>query len=81
MNEQKNECGCVCSGFLVKLIEQNNNLIENNKQVMQQSNKVIEQNSQLIQINNEQAAQINHLLEHLDLEDEQELGSRSLDGG
>lgn len=47
---------------------------------MQQSNKVIEQNSQLIQINNEQTAQINHLLEHLDLEDEQELGSRSLDG-
>ncbi|WP_151803975.1 hypothetical protein [Acinetobacter bereziniae] len=67
MNEQKNECGCVCNGLLVKLIEQNNNLIE--------------QNNQLIQINNEQAAQINHLLEHLDLEDEKELGSRSLDGG
>ncbi|MBJ8421896.1 hypothetical protein I6M74_08280 [Acinetobacter bereziniae] len=66
MNEQKNECGCVCNGLLVKLIEQNNNLIE--------------QNNQLIQINNEQTAQINHLLEHLDLEDEQ-LGSRSLDGG
>ncbi|MBJ8552700.1 hypothetical protein [Acinetobacter bereziniae] len=67
MNEQKKECGCVCNGLLVKLIEQNNLLIE--------------QNSQLIQINNEQAAQINHLLEHLDLGDEQEQGSRSLDGG
>ncbi|MDV8155211.1 hypothetical protein [Acinetobacter bereziniae] len=67
MNEQKNECGCVCNDLLGKLIEQNNLLIE--------------QKNQLIQINNEQAAQINHLLEHLDLEDEQELGSRSLDGG
>ncbi|WP_180644771.1 hypothetical protein [Acinetobacter bereziniae] len=67
MNEQKNECGCVCKDLLVNLIEQNN--------------KLIEQNNQLIQINNEQTAQINHLLEHLDLEDEQELGSRSLDGG
>ncbi|WP_335986226.1 hypothetical protein [Acinetobacter bereziniae] len=74
MNEQKKECGCACSALLVMLVEMNN-------QVMQQSNKVIEQNNQLIQINNEQAAQINHLLEHLDLEDEQELGSRSLDGG
>lgn len=81
VNEQKNECGCVCNGLLFKLIEQNNLLIEHNKQVMQQSNIVIEQNNQLIQINNEQAAQINHLLEHLDLEDEQELVSRSLDGG
>ena len=72
MNEQKNECDCVCNGLLVKLIEQNNLLIEHNKQVMQQSNMVIEQNSQLIQINNEQAAQINHLLEHLDLEGERE---------
>ena len=81
MNEQKNECCCVCNGLLVKLIEQNNNLIEQNNQVMQQSNKVIEQNSQLIQINNEQTAQINLLLEHLDLDDEQELGGRSLDGG
>ena len=63
MNEQKNECGCVCRDLLVRLVEMNN-------QVMQQSNKVIEQNNQLIQINNEQAAQINHLLEHLDLDNE-----------
>ena len=72
MNEQKNECGCVCSALLVKLVEMNN-------QVMQQSNKVIEQNNQLIQINNEQAAQINHLLEHLDLDSESE-SSGYLDG-
>ena len=79
MSDQKKECGCVCNGLLVKLIEQNNLLIEQNKQVMQQSNKVIEQNNQLIQINNEQAAQINHLLEHLDLEGESE-SSGYLDG-
>ncbi|KEC83286.1 hypothetical protein DT74_16770 [Acinetobacter sp. ETR1] len=72
MNEQKNECGCACSALLAKLVEMNN-------QVMQQSNKVIEQNKQLIQINNEQAAQINHLLEHLDLEGESK-SSGYLDG-
>jgi hypothetical protein len=72
VNEQKKECCCACSALLVKLVEMNN-------QVMQQSNKVIEQNSQLIQINNEQAAQINHLLEHLDLEGESE-SSGYLDG-
>nr|WP_270387036.1 hypothetical protein [Acinetobacter guillouiae] len=65
MNEQKNECDCACNGLLVKLIEQNN--------------KLIEQNNQLIQINNEQAAQINHLLEHLDLDSESE-SSGYLDG-
>ncbi|WP_151956099.1 hypothetical protein [Acinetobacter guillouiae] len=65
MNEQKNECGCACRDLLVKLIEQNNLLIE--------------QNNQLIQINNEQTAQINHLLEHLDLDGESE-SSGYLDG-
>ena len=49
--------------------------------LLEQNNKLIEQNNQLIQINNEQTAQINHLLEQIDLEDEQELGGRSLDGG
>jgi hypothetical protein len=72
VNEQKNECGCACSALLAKLVEMNN-------QVMQQSNKVIEQNNQLIQINNEQAAQINHLLEHLDLDGESK-SSGYLDG-
>lgn len=72
MNKQKNECDCACSALLVKLVEMNN-------QVMQQSNKIIEQNNQLIQINNEQAAQINHLLEHLDLEGESK-SSGYLDG-
>lgn len=79
MNEQKNECDCACRDLLVMLVEMNNLLIEQNKQVMQQSNKVIEQNNQLIQINNEQAAQINHLLEHLDLDSESE-SSGYLDG-
>jgi hypothetical protein len=65
VNEQKNECGCVCRDLLGKLIEQNKSLIE--------------QNNQLIQINNEQAAQINHLLEHLDLDSESE-SSGYLDG-
>ncbi|WP_333667734.1 hypothetical protein [Acinetobacter guillouiae] len=64
MNEQKSECGKSCE-VLVLLIQQNN--------------KLIEQNNQLIQINNEQAAQINHLLEHLDLEGESE-SSGYLDG-
>lgn len=64
MNEQKNECGKSCE-VLVLLIQQNN--------------KLIEQNNQLIQINNEQAAQINHLLEHLDLDSEGE-SSGYLDG-
>ncbi|WP_111860889.1 hypothetical protein [Acinetobacter sp. CFCC 10889] len=44
--------------------------------------KLTEQNNQLIQINNEQNAQINHLLEHLDEDQEVDsLGGRSLDGG
>lgn len=64
MKEQKNECGKSCE-VLVLLIQQNN--------------KLIEQNNLLIQINNEQAAQINHLLEHLDLEGESE-SSGYLDG-
>lgn len=49
--------------------------------LLEQNNLLIEQNNQLIQINNEQTAQINHLLEQIDFDDEQELGSRSLDGG
>ncbi|WP_314340192.1 hypothetical protein [Acinetobacter guillouiae] len=74
MNEQKNVCGCACSALLVKLVEMNN-------QVMQQSNKLIEQNSQLIQINNEQNAQINELLIQLEGGDEDEQPkSQYLDG-
>ncbi|MDQ9019901.1 hypothetical protein RFI02_02145 [Acinetobacter sichuanensis] len=67
MTNQKKEC-CECSKVLELLIQQNN--------------KLIEQNNQLIQINNEQNAQINHLLEHLDEDQEVDgLSGRSLDGG
>jgi hypothetical protein len=64
VNEQKKECEKYCE-VLVLLIQQNN--------------KLIEQNNQLIQINNEQAAQINHLLGHLDLDSESK-SSGYLDG-
>ena len=48
MIDQKNECGCVSNDLLLKLLEQNNQLIN--------------QVTQVIQINNEQNAQINELL-------------------
>ncbi|MOA62039.1 hypothetical protein D3C78_1873340 [compost metagenome] len=56
-HEQSNACSCVCSGLLVKLIEQNNQLIS--------------QNNQLIQINNEQNAQLNELLIQLTEDDDE----------
>lgn len=52
MSDQKNECGCVSNNLLLKLIEQNNQLIN--------------QVAQVIQINNEQNAQINELLIQLE---------------
>ncbi|ASN69567.1 hypothetical protein 2F2_47 [uncultured Caudovirales phage] len=65
MSDQKNECGCVSNDLLLKLIEQNNQLIN--------------QVAQVIQINNEQNAQINELL--MRLEDEEEPKSSGyLDG-
>lgn len=54
LNDQKQAFNCVSNDLVLKLIEQNNQLII--------------QNNQLIQINNEQNAQINELFEHLDLE-------------
>lgn len=67
MSCQKKECGCVSNDLVIKLIEQNNLLIS--------------QNNQLIQINNEQNAQINELLEHLDLDgDDEPKQSGYLDG-
>lgn len=48
MSDQKKECGCASNDLLLKLIEQNNQLIS--------------QVTQVIQINNEQNAQINELL-------------------
>ena len=52
MNDQEKECGCVSNALLLKLIEQNNQLIN--------------QVTQVIQINNEQNAQINELLIQLE---------------
>lgn len=58
MSDLKNECGCVSNDLLLKLIEQNNQLIN--------------QVAQVIQINNEQNAQINELLIQLEGGDEDE---------
>ncbi|WP_313397465.1 hypothetical protein [Acinetobacter variabilis] len=58
MSDQEKECGCVSNDLLIKLIEQNNQLIN--------------QVAQVIQINNEQNAQINELLIQLEGGDEEE---------
>jgi len=58
MSDQKKECGCVSNDLLLKLLEQNSQLIN--------------QVAQLIQINNEQNAQINELLIQLEGGDEDE---------
>ncbi|WOE43074.1 hypothetical protein [Acinetobacter chinensis] len=52
-------------------------LISQNNQLIQNQNTLIEQNSQLIQVNLEQAAQINEMLDHLDLGDQR--SERDLD--
>lgn len=65
MSDQKKECGCVSSDLLLKLIEQNNQLIN--------------QVAQVIQINNEQNAQINELLIQMDGDEDDELKSPYLD--
>ena len=66
MSDQKNECGCVSSDLLLKLIEQNNQLIN--------------QVAQVIQINNEQNAQINELLIQMDGDEDEPKKSQYLDG-
>lgn len=67
MNDQKKECGCVSNDLLLKLLEQNNQLIN--------------QVAQVIQINNEQNAQINELLIQLEGGEEDEpKKSQYLDG-
>ena len=58
MSDQEKECGCASNDLLLKLIEQNNQLIN--------------QVAQVIQINNEQNAQINELLIQLEGGDEEE---------
>lgn len=66
MSDQEKECGCASNDLLLKLIEQNNQLIN--------------QVAQVIQINNEQNAQINELLIQLEGSDEKEPKSQYLDG-
>ena len=67
MNDQEKECGCVSNDLLLKLLEQNNQLIN--------------QVAQVIQINNEQNAQINELLIQLEGdEDDEPKKSQCLDG-
>lgn len=67
MNDQKKECGCVSNDLLLKLVEQNNQLIN--------------QVAQLIQINNEQNAQINELLIQIEGgEEDEQPKSQYLDG-
>ena len=58
MSDQKKECGCALNSLHLKLIEQNNQLIN--------------QVAQVIQINNEQNAQINELLIQLEGGDDDE---------
>ena len=58
MSDQKKECGCVSNDLLLKLLEQNSQLIN--------------QVAQVIQINNEQNAQINELLIQIEGEDDDE---------
>lgn len=58
MSDQKKECGCASNDLLLKLIEQNNQLIN--------------QVAQVILINNEQNAQINELLIQLEGGEEDE---------
>lgn len=65
MSDQKNECGCVSSDLLLKLVEQNNQLIN--------------QVAQVIQINNEQNAQINELLIQLEGDEDDKPKSQYLD--
>ena len=65
MSDQKKECGCVSNDLLLKLIEQNNQLIN--------------QVAQVIQINNEQNAQINELLIQLTEDDDEPKRSGYLD--
>ena len=65
MSDQKKECGCVSNDLLLKLIEQNSQLIN--------------QVAQVIQINNEQNAQINELLIQLEGGEDEPKKSQYLD--
>ena len=65
MSDQEKECGCVSNNLLLKLLEQNSQLI----------NQVV----QVIQINNEQNAQINELLIQLEGDEDEKPKSQYLD--
>ena len=65
MSDQEKECGCVSNDLLLKLLEQNNQLIN--------------QVAQVIQINNEQNAQINELLIQMDGDEDEQPKSQYLD--
>ena len=81
MNDQENECGCASNDLLLKLIEQNNQLLKNQNKLTEQNNLILSQNTQVIQINNEQNAQINELLIQVEGGDEDEKPkSQYLDG-
>lgn len=81
MSDQKKECGCVSNDLLIKLIEQNNQLLKNQNKLIEQTNLVFSQNTQVIQINNEQNAQINELLIQLESgEEDDKPKSQHLDG-
>lgn len=81
MNEQKKECGCASNALLLKLLEQNNQLLKNQNKLTEQNNLILSQNTQVIQINNEQNAQINELLIQLEGdEDDEPKKSQYLDG-
>ena len=79
MSDQKNECGCVSNALLIKLIEQNNQLLKNQNKLIEQTNLVFSQNTQVIQINNEQNAQLNELLIQMDDDEEEKPKSQYLD--
>ena len=66
MSDQKKECGCVSNDLLLKLLEQNSQLIN--------------QVAQVIQINSEQSAQINELLIQMDGDEDEQPKSQYLDG-
>ena len=65
MSDQEKECGCASNDLLLKLLEQNNQLIN--------------QVAQVIQINNEQNAQINELLIQMDGDEDEQPKSQYLD--
>ena len=65
MSDQKKECGCALNDLLLKLLEQNNQLIN--------------QVTQVIQINNEQNAQINELLIQIEGDEDEKKRSGYLD--